>query len=85
MLGARRPHNTAEVSEQGNTAKLFTSHPNKLVAARFQAARRMEAPFKNGTPCDRSSAHILTGSEPILKPRLPLLRLSVTTNKIEKI
>ena len=62
--------------------KPFTNYPNKLVAARFQQLAEWRPPLRLAH-LDRSPAHILTGKKPFCNLG-PLLRLSITTNKLEK-
>ena len=62
--------------------KPFTNYPSKLVAARFEQQVYMDALLPSGTH-DRSLILTWAGQEPYPTWH-PLLRLLVTTNKLEK-
>jgi hypothetical protein len=61
---------------------LFKEPSNKLVAARFQQLGEWSPPSRLAH-LDRNLVHILIGKKPFYN-LAPLLRLSVTTNKLEK-
>jgi hypothetical protein len=79
---ARRPPNTSKVSRQGLTIKPFTNYPNKLVAVRFQRLGEWSPPSRVAHH-DRNPVLTLIGKKPFCN-LVPLLRLLVATNKLEK-